>query len=134
MLALPLAVSYAATKWAVLGFSESLREELRVLGHRHVGVTAVCPSYIATGLFDGAKPARLTGWLTPGAVAAAVVRAVERGREFVMLPWRVRAIYWLCAGWPRGWYRAVLRGLGVSRSMAGWHGHRPPPSEENSGR
>ena len=125
VLALPMATSYAASKWAVLGFSESLREELCVLGHRHVGVTAVCPSFVATGLFDGAKPARLTGWLTPEKVASATVRAVERGKEFVMQPWTVRAFYALCAGWPRGWYRALSRALGVSQSMTGWQGHAP---------
>ncbi len=123
VVALPMATSYAASKWAVLGFSDSLREELRELGHRHVGVTAVCPGYITTGLFDGARPARLTGWLTPETVADAVVRAVEKNREFVMLPWQVRVLYSLCGGWPRSWFRAVCRGLGVSRSMAGWQGH-----------
>ena len=70
--------SYAATKAAVVSFSESMREELRIQGKHHVGVTAVCPSYVATGLFDGAKPARLTWMLTPDSVAKAVVRAIER--------------------------------------------------------
>ena len=126
VIALPMAATYAASKWAVLGFSESLREELRELGHRHVGITAVCPGYISTGLFDGAKPARLTRWLTADEVADAVVRAVERGREFVMLPRSVRTMYRLCSGWPRSWYRAICRSLGVSKSMAGWRGHSPP--------
>ena len=123
VIALPMAATYAASKWAVLGFSESLREELRELGHTHVGITTVCPGYISTGLFDGAKPARLTRWLTPEEVADAVVRAVERGREFVMLPRSVRTMYRLCSGWPRSWYRGICRALGVSRSMAGWRGH-----------
>jgi short-subunit dehydrogenase len=126
VIALPMATSYAASKWAVLGFSDSLREELRELGHRHVGVTAVCPGYIATGLFDGARPSRLTRWLTPEEVAAAVVRAVERGHEFVMLPRSTRTMYRLCAGLPRSWFRAICRALGVSQSMAGWKGHAPP--------
>lgn len=126
VVALPMATSYAASKWAVLGFSDSLLEELRMQGHRHVGVTTVCPAFISTGLFDGAQPARLTGWLTPDHVARRVVRAVEKGQEFVMLPWRARAMYWLCAGWPRRGYRAVCRGLGISRSMIDWRGHRPP--------
>jgi len=125
VIALPMATSYAASKWAVLGFSESLREELRELGHRHVGVTAVCPGYIATGLFEGARPARLTRWLAPEEVAAAIVRAIEKDTEFVMLPRSVRTMYRLCAGWPRSWYRAVCRALGVSRSMTGWRGHAP---------
>lgn len=123
VVALPQATSYAASKWAVLGFSESLREELRGLRHRHVAITTICPGYITTGLFTGAKPARLTRWLTPEAVANTVVRAVEKEREFVMLPWQARAMYWLCAGWPRRWYRAICRALGVSRGMTEWQGH-----------
>ena len=126
LIALPSGTSYAATKWAVLGFSESLREELRELGHTHIDVTAICPSFIATGLFAGAKPARFTRWLTPERVAEEVVRAVERRREFVILPWTARWMYRLCAGWPRRCYRAVCRAVGVSRSMTDWHGHTPP--------
>jgi len=126
VIALPMATTYAASKWAVLGFCESLREELHVLGQRHVGITAVCPTYIKTGLFDGAEPSRLTGWLTAEEVADAVVRAVEKRREFVMLPWLIRALYAIIAGWPRSWYLALCRLLGVSRSMANWKGHTPP--------
>jgi short-subunit dehydrogenase len=129
VIALPMATTYAATKWAVLGFSDSLREELRVQGRRHVAVTAICPTYIATGLFDGAKPARFTQWLTPESVADEVVRAVEKNREFVMLPWTVRWLHRLCRGLPRSWFRATCRWLGASRSMADWHGHGPPKGE-----
>ncbi len=125
MLALPFGVSYAATKWAVLGFSESLREELRFLGHRHVGVTAMCPSFISTGLFDGAKPASGTDWLTPEVVANAAVRAVEKRRELVILPQSVGLLYALTGWWPRSWFRTACRVMGVSRSMTNWRGHGP---------
>jgi all-trans-retinol dehydrogenase (NAD+) len=123
VIALPNATTYAASKWAVLGFTESLQEELRLLKHRHVCVTAICPGFIRTGLFTGADPGRLAGWLTPEQVAAAVVRAVERGREFVMLPWVLRAMYGLSAGLPRGMYKTLCRVMGVSKSMVGWQGH-----------
>lgn len=126
VISLPNASTYAATKWAVLGFTESLQEELRLLGRRNVVVTAICPGYIATGLFTGADPGKLAGWLTPEKVADAVVRAVENRREFVMLPFVLRAMYGLCAGLPRTWYKALCRVLGVSRSMSGWQGHKPP--------
>ena len=33
LLPLPFAATYASSKWAVLGFSESLLEELRLTGH-----------------------------------------------------------------------------------------------------
>lgn len=126
VIALPNASTYAATKWAVLGFTESLQEELRLLNQRHVGVTAICPSYITTGLFEGAKPVGFTRWLSPEEVARAVVRAVETNREFVILPRSLRLLYGLAAGWPRSWYKRICRRLGVSRSMIDWRGHKPP--------
>ena len=126
MIALPNATTYAATKWAVLGFTESVREELWLLKHRHVGVTAICPGFINTGLFGGARPTKAVGWLTPEAVAAAVVRAVEKRREFVMMPRLLRVMYALTAGLPRGVCRWLCRTMGVSHSMTGWQGHAPP--------
>jgi short-subunit dehydrogenase len=123
LIALPNAASYAATKWAVLGFTESLIEELRLHNQRHVSVTAICPAFIATGLFEGAKPSRLTKFLSPEEVAAAVVRAVEKRREVVILPRTLRILYSLIAGWPRSWYHGICRAFGASTSMVGWKGH-----------
>src|SRR5262245_54600408 len=62
---LPFGATYASSKWAVLGFSESLALELELAGHGHVHVTTICPSYVSTGLFDGAKAPRTTRLLTP---------------------------------------------------------------------
>ena len=101
----------------------SLRDELRLLGHRHLRVTAICPSYIATGLFEGAKPARLTWMLQPDDVAAKVVQAVVRNREMIMIPWTAQLLYSLFRGLPRSWYRRLCSAFGVSRSMAEWKGH-----------
>jgi short-subunit dehydrogenase len=123
LVALPHAASYAATKWAALGFSESLREELKLAGHRHVRVTAVCPSYVATGLFEGARPPRFTRMLQPEVVARAARRAAERGTEFVLLPRSVRLLYAAGGLLPRRLYRGLCRQLGVSASMTGWRGH-----------
>ena len=103
--------------------SESLREELRLTGHPHVRVSAVCPSYIATGLFDGAKPPLLTRALAPEEVARAVRRAAERGTEFVLLPRSVRLLYAVAGLLPRRLYLGLCRRLGVSASMSGWRGH-----------
>jgi short-subunit dehydrogenase len=124
VLALPLATSYAASKWGVLGFSDSLREELRRSGHRHIGVTTICPSFVATGLFDGATPARMTSMLTPESVARAVRRAIERETDFVMLPRSAAMLYAVTRMLPRSLHARVCRWLGVSDSMAGWRGHR----------
>jgi short-subunit dehydrogenase len=132
LVALPGAASYAASKWAVLGFSESLREELRLRGHRHVRVTTVCPSYTATGLFAGARPPGLTWLLRPEDVAASVLRAVERDRELLFLPWTTQLFAAACGVLPRRLYRRLCALLGVSTSMAGWRGH--PEEGEGKGR
>ena len=64
-----------------------MRLGLLELAHRHVHVTTVCPSYVATGLFAGARAPRLSRMLTAERVAAEVVRAVRRDRAFVRTPW-----------------------------------------------
>ena len=123
VLALPNATTYAASKWGVLGFSDSLREELRMLGKRRVGVTAICPSFISTGLFAGVRPARFTNWLAPERVALAVRRAVEKEKSFVMLPRTAAIMHALARCLPRPCYAPVCRMLGVSTSMVEWKGH-----------
>ncbi|MEO1370404.1 MAG: SDR family NAD(P)-dependent oxidoreductase, partial [Acidobacteriota bacterium] len=53
---LPNGATYASSKWAVIGFAESLRAELKHHRRKNVHVTTVCPTYIATGMFEGATP------------------------------------------------------------------------------
>ncbi|TXT23627.1 MAG: short-chain dehydrogenase/reductase SDR [Planctomycetota bacterium] len=112
LMPLPFAATYASSKWAVLGFSESLREELRLTGHGHVHVTSVCPGYIATGMFHGAK----TPFMMPE-----VVRAVQSDCEIVRTPWQVKLLPLLNALLPRWLLRVVGDKLGVLDSMAGWN-------------
>jgi len=69
--------AYAASKWAAIGFSDSVRLELEQAGHDQVKVTTVCPTYINTGMFDGAKPAPLLPILEPADVEPAQVRTSE---------------------------------------------------------
>ncbi|MBX6421453.1 MAG: SDR family oxidoreductase [Nevskia sp.] len=80
---------YCASKWSCTGWSDSLRLELAQAGHRHVRVTTVNPTYIATGMFEGVKPMLLTPILTPEKVVARAWRAMKRGAPRVILPWTV---------------------------------------------
>ena len=48
---------YCASKFAVVGFDESVRNELVRLGKTGVKTTVVCPFFINTGMFHGAKSA-----------------------------------------------------------------------------
>src|SRR6185369_663434 len=86
---LPFGATYASSKWAVIGFSESMALELELQGHGHVHVTSVCPSYVRTGLFDGAKAPLFTRLLTAERVADATIRAILRDKPQVRIPWLV---------------------------------------------
>jgi all-trans-retinol dehydrogenase (NAD+) len=102
-------------------------------GHDHVRITVVSPSFIATGLFDGAKPPRLTRLLQSKAVARAVRRAAERETEFVLRPRSVRLLYAVGGLLPRRLYLGLCRRLGVSASTAGWRGSSRPAADEPPG-
>ena len=82
----PRMAAYAASKWAVSGWSDSVRLELKQAGHDHVKVTTVCPYYTRTGMFDGAKSAPLLPLLDPDDVVDESWKAMLGGRPFVVLP------------------------------------------------
>lgn len=81
---------YAASKWAMIGWSESLRLELASYGHQHVRVTTFCPSYVSTGMFEGARGPLLTPILTPRSATAAAWDGMLRGTPLVLRPWTVK--------------------------------------------
>jgi all-trans-retinol dehydrogenase (NAD+) len=82
----PRMAAYAASKWAVIGWSDSVRLELKQAGHDHVKVTTVCPYYTRTGMFEGAKSAPLLPILEPAEVVDGAWKAMLAGRPFVVLP------------------------------------------------
>lgn len=80
---------YCASKWACTGWSDSLRLELETTGNTHIRVLTVCPTYISTGMFDGAKPMLMTPIMTPQYVVDRVWRAMKAGKPRLILPWTV---------------------------------------------
>ncbi|MGL4513355.1 MAG: SDR family NAD(P)-dependent oxidoreductase [Lacipirellulaceae bacterium] len=88
---MPRVAAYTATKFAMVGFSESLRAEYGRIG---LGVTALCPGFVDTGLFAAARPERHDGqpkkppkWLcvSPERVARRALRAIERNEALAVL-------------------------------------------------
>jgi short-subunit dehydrogenase len=88
----PRASVYAATKFGLRGFGQSLREDLRGTG---VGVSVMFPGFVRdAGLFhdSGAKVPAWVGTSAPEEVADAVVRAITRDRgEVDVAPIGLRA-------------------------------------------
>ena len=124
MIALPGATTYASSKWAVLGFTDSLREELSLAGESHVTVTSICPSYIGTGMFRGVKTPLLVPMMTPEAIARDIVRCVLRRQDQLLSPFLVKLLPLTKATWPRAAFRWLLRRLGISSGMRTWQGRR----------
>ncbi|HMT32337.1 MAG TPA: SDR family NAD(P)-dependent oxidoreductase [Dermatophilaceae bacterium] len=82
----PRMAVYAASKWAVIGWSDSVRLELKQAGIAHVMVTTVCPYYVNTGMFAGAKSAPLLPILEPDHVVDEAWKGMLAGSPFVILP------------------------------------------------
>lgn len=86
LLANPRMSAYAASKWAVIGWSDSLRVELKERKSR-VRVTTIAPYYINTGMFDGVQSRWFMPILDPENTARKILRAIERNRTFSGIPW-----------------------------------------------
>ena len=91
----PGATGYTVARWAMRGFSEALRADLHGSG---IGVTLVTPSAVRSPYLDNNPGvaermpgiARLFGSLSPEEVATGIVRATERERARVFLPFRTQ--------------------------------------------
>ena len=74
---------YAASKWSLIGWSDSLRLEMKQLG-KNVRVTTIMPYYINTGMFDGVKSKLPI--LKPEAASLTIIKAIEKNKRMVTLP------------------------------------------------
>ncbi len=121
---------YAASKWAAMGFDESLRVELRQLAPA-IQTTVVCPYYIDTGMFRGVK-SRFP-WLLPildeNDVAARIVRAIQRDQRRLLMPWAVSLLP-LLRMLPVGVFDWITTFLGVNASMDAFQGRDVSPARD----
>lgn len=116
----PGATAYTSARWALRGFTEALRADLRETG---IGVSLVAATTVESPYWNhnpGSRDklpaiARLFGTLSPADVARAIIRAVETEQPTVLVPFRFRVaaffarlvpgfFAWLT--WRTGWRRA----------------------------
>ena len=115
---------YAASKWAAMGFDESLRAELRNTAPA-LRTTVVCPYYVDTGMFRGVKSRfpRLLPILREDDVAARIVRAVQSDQRQLILPPLARLVP-LMRMLPVGAFDWIASFLGINASMDAFEGRK----------
>ena len=113
---------YCASKFAAVGFDEALRLELRQL-NSSVITTAVCPYFVNTGMFEGARTrfSWLLPVLQPEAVANRIVKAVQKNRRRLVMPWFVYMV-WPSRLLPVKIFDALMAFFGVSSIMDDFRG------------
>lgn len=74
---------YVASKWSLIGFSDSLRLEMEKLG-KNIKVTTIMPYYINTGMFEGVKSK--IPILDPEATTLTIINAILKNKKMVSIP------------------------------------------------
>lgn len=121
---------YAATKWAVWGLTESMRLEAWDKNKSGVKWSTIHPSYIAQGMFAGAKLQGLGGLLVPllkdhDVVAKAIVEdALKRGKFSPKRPRTVNLTIRLRGLLPDPWFQKLIVFMGITQSMKTWKGRK----------
>lgn len=108
---------YAASKWSVIGWSDSLRLELD-RSDSPIRVTTFCPSYTSTGMFDGVKGPLLTPIMTPEVAVDRAWRAMLAGQPIRLTPWTAKLAMALRGALPtRAWDAVAGNVFKVYNSM-----------------
>jgi short-subunit dehydrogenase len=102
LISFPTGTPYSTTKFGVVGLSTSMRYEGATLG---VKVSAVCPGFIQTGIYNAATYLKvnredLLGQLPFKPVdasksARAILHGVERNKAIITVPFLAHIVWWL---------------------------------------
>lgn len=87
---LPRDAPYVAAKFALAGYAEVLRQELRGSG---VHVTTVFPGRVDTPLIDTLEVPRVSAKIPAEAVARSIIGAIRRPRPEVIIPLQGRMLH-----------------------------------------
>ncbi len=105
MLSMPKMALYAASKWGALGWSDSLRIELQE-EKSPVHVTTVAPYFISTGMFDGIQS--FFRIQEPETVARKTIRAIEKDRRYLGIPFGQHFIRFMQGITPTRWFDFIF--------------------------
>jgi NADP-dependent 3-hydroxy acid dehydrogenase YdfG len=113
----PGGATYSATKHAVVGLSEAVRGELRLMG-AHIDLSYVRPYVVNTELGGGLGEARGQRNLEPSEVADAIVQALQHGTVEVWVPKSAKRTYQFGTLLPRSLAEGIGRAMKVDRVLA----------------
>ncbi len=114
---------YNASKWAIFGWSDSIRIEMQE-NKTGVNVTTIAPYYINTGMFNGVKSSVIP-ILKPERVAKKIIHAIEKNKYTKAMPWTVHFVR-LCQGLlPTNAFDLIVgKGLGIYKAMDNFTGRK----------
>ena len=114
---------YVASKWAVIGWSDSLRLEMENL-KCNVKVTTVTPYYINTGMFDGVKSS-IIPIVDPEVAAKKIITGIEKNKLFVRMPGIVYTLPFIKGILPIRWFDLIVgKWMGVYKTMDDFKGRQ----------
>jgi NAD(P)-dependent dehydrogenase (short-subunit alcohol dehydrogenase family) len=119
----PGGATYSATKHAVVGLTEAVRGELRLMD-AHVDVSYVMPYVVNTELGSGLGEARGLNNLEPTEVADAIVDALQHGIVEVWVPKSAKRTNLLGTLLPRSLSEGMARAMKADRVLAGADANR----------
>jgi short-subunit dehydrogenase len=105
---LPGAAAYSASKAAAIRYLEALRVELRASG---VGVTTICPGYVASPM-TARNPYPMPFLLQADEAARRIARAIDAGRSFAVIPWQMAIVGRIFAALPNVLYDRLFARAG----------------------
>jgi NADP-dependent 3-hydroxy acid dehydrogenase YdfG len=114
----PGGATYSATKHAVVGLTEAIRGELRLMG-AHVDLSYVMPFVVNTELGSGLGAARGMTNLEPADVAEAIVDALQNRIVDVWVPKSAKRTNALGVMLPRALSEGMARAMKADRVLAG---------------
>jgi len=119
----PKMAVYAASKWAAVGWSDSLRLEMEQL-NKKVQVTTIMPYYISTGMFAGVH-SRLP-ILKPDYAASVIVRAILKDKKMITIPAYIYYLTRISQGiFPLSWFDWITGNIfGIYKTMDHFTGHQ----------
>ncbi len=111
-------VDYCTSKWAAVGFTESIKNELSRIKNNKIKTTCVCPFFINTGMFKGVKTRFnfLLPLLDEDKTASKIVKAIKKDKVILKMPFMVKAIT-LLRLFPTVIFDLVVNLFGINSSM-----------------